>query len=207
MRPRNELALLPKLPLLITESADEFDALRDAFDQEIKPRGIIEQMYVDDICAIVWEIRRLRRCKVVIINAAFRSALEHLLEQLLRQPGQYAYDVEDEDEEEDEDKAQALAQSWFTDQEAKKQVSEILSRFDLDESAIEAEAIRRSSSDLELLDRMLTALESRRNKALGWVAEYRASLAHQLRESADRIIDGKGLRLEEPASEHSTAAA
>jgi hypothetical protein len=28
---RNELALLPKLPLLITESADEFGAMRDAF--------------------------------------------------------------------------------------------------------------------------------------------------------------------------------
>jgi len=38
---RNELTLLPKLPLLITEAADEFDALRDAFEQEIKPRGII----------------------------------------------------------------------------------------------------------------------------------------------------------------------
>jgi len=50
---RNELALLPKLPLLITESADEFDALRDAFEREIKPRGIIEQMYVHDISAIV----------------------------------------------------------------------------------------------------------------------------------------------------------
>jgi hypothetical protein len=37
---------------------------------------------------------------------------------------------------------------------------------------------------------MLSSLESRRNKALGCVAEYRASLAHQLRESADRIIDG-----------------
>jgi hypothetical protein len=53
MRRRNELALLPKLPLLITESADEFDALRDAFEREIKPRGIIEQMYVHDISAIV----------------------------------------------------------------------------------------------------------------------------------------------------------
>jgi|SRR5215475_1286042 hypothetical protein len=149
----NELTLLPKLPLLITESADEFDALRDAFEQEIKPRGIIEQMYVHDICAIVWEILWLRRCKVVIINSAFRSAL------------------------------------------------------DLDESAIEAEAIRRSSSDLELLDGMLTSLESRRNKALGCVAEYRESLAHQLRESADRIIDGKGiLRLEDAAGERSTAA-
>jgi hypothetical protein len=199
MRRRNELTLLPKLPLLITESADEFDALRDAFKQEIKPRGIIEQMYVHDISSIVWEILRLRRCKVVIINSAFRSALEHLLIQLLKQPGQSDYHVRDE--------AQALAQAWFTDKEAKKQVSEILTGFDLDESAIEAEAIRRSSSDLELLDRMLTSLESRRNKALGYVAEYRASLGQQLRESADRIIDGKGvLRLEDAASNRSTAA-
>ena len=64
-----------------------------------------------------------------------------------------------------------------------------------------------ASADLELLDRMLSSLESRRNKALGCVAEYRASLAHQLRESADRIIDGKGvLRLEDAPSERSTAA-
>ena len=136
---------------------------------------------------------------MVIINSAFRSALEHLLAQLLRQPGQYEHDVRDE--------AQDLAHAWFTDEEAKNQVSEILTRFDLDESAIEAEAIRGSSSDLELLDRMLTSLESRRNKALGCVAEYRASLAHQLRETADRIIDGKGVvRLEDATSKRSTAA-
>jgi hypothetical protein len=89
----------------------------------------------------------------------------------------------------------------------RSRLSETLSRFDLDESAIEAEAIRRSSSDLELLDRMLTSLESRRNKALGCIAEYRASLAHQLWESADRIIDGKDvLRLEHPSNKRSTAA-
>jgi hypothetical protein len=199
MRRRNGSTLLPKLPLLITESADEFDALRDAFEREIKPRGIIEQMYVVDICAIVWEILRLRRCKVIIINSAFRRALENLLEQLLRQANEDPFEVEDE--------AQALAQSWFTDQEAKKQVSDLLSQFDLDESAIEAEAIRRSFSDLELLDRMLTSLESRRNKALGTVAEYRASLGQQLRESADRIVNAKGvLRLEDAASNRSTAA-
>jgi septal ring factor EnvC (AmiA/AmiB activator) len=196
---RNELALLPKLPLLITESADEFDALRDAFEREIKPRGIIEQMYVHDISAIVWEILRLRRCKVMIINTAFRSALERLLMQLLTGPGQYEHEVQDE--------AETLAHAWFTEQEAKKKVSDVLGRFDLDESAIEAEVIRRSSADLELLDRMLASLETRRNKALGCVAEYRASLAQQLRESADRIIDDRGvLRLENGASERSTAA-
>jgi hypothetical protein len=199
MRRTNKLTLLPKLPLLITESADEWDTLRDAFEQEIKPQGIIEQMYVHDISAIVWEILRLRRCKVVIINSAFRSALQDLLRQLLRQPGRPGYEVGGE--------ADPLAQTWFTDKEAKKAVSEILSQFNLDESAIEAEAIRKSSADLELLDRMLTSLESRRNKALSCVAEYRVSLAHQLRESADRLIESKGvLRLENAASKRSTAA-
>ena len=194
-----QLTLLPKLPLLITESANEFDAVRDAFKREIQPRGIVEHMYVDDISYVVWEILRLRRCKALIVNAAFRSALDHLVAQLLRRPGEYEYEVRRE--------AEALAQAWFTDKAAKKQVSELLSRFELDELAIEAEAIRRSSSDLELLDRMLTSLESRRNKALRSVAEYRASLAHQLRESSDRIIDGKDvLRLEDAASKRSTAA-
>jgi hypothetical protein len=136
----NELTLLPKLPLLITESADEFDALRDAFEQEIKPRGIIEQMYVHDVSSIVWEILRLRRCKVVIINSAFRSALQDLL--------------------------------------------------------MRRKLLRRHGSPIK-----------RRNKALGCVAEYRASLGRQLRESADRIIDGKDvLRLEDAASNRSTAA-
>jgi hypothetical protein len=196
---KNELTLLSKLPLLITESADEFDAVRDAFEREIQPRGIVEHMYVDDISYIVWEILRLRRCKALIINAAFRSALDHLVAQLLRQPGEYEHEVRRE--------AEALAQAWFIDKAGKKQVLELLSRFELDESAIEAEAIRRSSSELELLDRMLTSLESRRNKALRSVAEYRASLAHQLRESSDRIIDGKDvLRLEDAASKRSTAA-
>jgi hypothetical protein len=196
---KNELTLLPKLPLLITESADEFDAVRDAFKREIQPRGIVEHMYVDDISYIVWEILRLRRCKALVVNTAFRRALDHLVAQLLRPPGKYEHEVRGE--------AEALAQAWFTDKAAKKQVSELLSRFELDELAIEAEAMRASSSDLVLLDRMLTSLESRRDKALRCVAEYRAGLAHQLRESADRIIDGKDvLRLEDAASKRSTAA-
>jgi hypothetical protein len=199
MRRTNQLKLLPKSPLLITESADEFDALRDAFEREIKPQGIIEQMYVHDICAIVWEILRLRRCKVIIINSAFRSALEDLLVRLLKGPGEYDHDVRYQ--------AQSLAQAWFADKEGKEKVSEVLARFELDDSAIEAEAVRRSSSDLEVLERMLSSLESRRNKALACVAEYRASLALQLRDTADRIIDGKDVLRLEPASNTRPTAA
>jgi hypothetical protein len=40
----SKLALLPKTPLLMSESEDEFEALRSNLVEEIKPRGIIEHM-------------------------------------------------------------------------------------------------------------------------------------------------------------------
>jgi hypothetical protein len=179
---QNNLALLSKLPVLITESADELDELHKVLKQEVKPRGIIEQMYVSEIAFLVCDIQRLRRCKVVIINAAFRTALEHLLKQLMRPASIYRDD-------EAANHAMRLALDWFSNDEAKKQVSELLRQFGIDEFAIEGEAMRISASDLELLDRMLASLESRRNKALRLVAEYRGGLARLLQQSSDRIID------------------
>jgi hypothetical protein len=73
----------------------------------------------------------------------------------------------------------------------------LLKYFDLDESAIEAEAIRRSAADIELLDRLLASIEARRDKALRRIAEYRGELGRQMRQAADRIIDGKALAIED----------
>ncbi len=198
-RHRPRIALLPASPLLITESGDEFVCVSEALDRELKPRGIIEQIYVADIAQLTWEILRLWRCKAGIINSAFRSALEELLTQLMREPGGWAHQVKDEAEE--------LARAWFSDPAAKKHVLELLSEFELDESAIEAEAIRSSAADLERLDRLLASLESRRNKALRCIEDYRGGFARQLRESSDRIIDGKVLELEKPSSKKPSAAA
>jgi hypothetical protein len=145
---------------------------------QFKPRGIVEQMYVHDICSIVWESLRLRRCKVVIINSAFRSALEDLLTQLLRQPGQSQYDCGVRDE------AQELAHGWFTDKEALRSGFQ---KHSLDSSSTSLPLKRKPSGSRPRTSSCstgcLTSLESRRNKALCCFAEYRASLAHQLRES------------------------
>jgi hypothetical protein len=187
-------ALLPRPPLLMTESREDFDQVRNSLEREIQPRGTIEQMYVHDMAYIVWEIRRLRRCKDTIINVAFRTGLERVLKQLLREPGDLG----------DRFKIEDLALRWFTDPKAKKEVSELLGKFQLDESAIEAEAIRESSRDLEQLDRMLRSLEARRDRALALVVEYRVNLAHQLREAAERITqEPTVLRLETNAGKKS----
>jgi len=71
-----ELALFLKPPLLITESKEDFASLNGALEQEIEPRGIVERIYVAEIAYLVWEILRLRRCKVAIMLPG--AAIERL---------------------------------------------------------------------------------------------------------------------------------
>ena len=52
-----ELTQFSKPQLLMTESAQDFAALNAALMEEIKPRGIIERLYVADIAALVWDCK------------------------------------------------------------------------------------------------------------------------------------------------------
>jgi hypothetical protein len=184
-----KLALLPKTPLLMSESEDEFEALRSDLVEEIKPRGIIEHMCVADIAEIVWESRRLHRCKAVMINMHHSAALKSLLQDVLVLGGDEYLNAKD------------LSQAWFTDKRAKKEVAEILRRFHLDESAIEAQAIRSLAPELEIIDKRLMSLEARRNRAIRNIAEYRESFA---RKGSGRIIEGDSvIRLENPSGQKS----
>ena len=81
-----ELTLFSKPQLLITESTEDFAALNAALMEEIKPRGIIERLYVADIAALAWEILRLRRCKVATVNTAFKNALSEIVYRLADEP-------------------------------------------------------------------------------------------------------------------------
>lgn len=51
------------------------------------------------------------------------------------------------------------------------------------------EAFKLCSENIERLDRMLTALQFRRDKALRGVVDYRQILSKQLEQAAGRILD------------------
>jgi hypothetical protein len=127
--------------------------------------------------------------------------LENLLGQLMRPTSLFSEDLFSA-------KAKALALAWFSDPQSRDEVTEKLREFHLDDFAIEAEAIRISASDLELLDRMLTALEVRRDKVLRSIRDYRYSFAKQLRQASDRLLENNDgvLRLDHAPLDKSTAA-
>jgi hypothetical protein len=175
--------LRPLPCLTITESSDELASLCQQVNDEIEPIGFIEQMYVKDIIALTWDILRLRRGKTGIINGAFLAALQSIVEQLLPQEDyESIYDQEQA--------AKDLAREWFENGKVKTQVAALLRKFGLDEGTVEAEAFRSRAEDLERLDRMLALAEVRRDKALRCIADYRQSLAKQIKNSTDRILEG-----------------
>ena len=187
-------ALIPTSPLLLTESKDEFNLIRDNLNDQIKPRGIIEQMYVEDIAYLVWEILRLRRSKAAIINLAFRDALTEVVAQLLRKPGEYKHQLKD--------RAEELAREWFSDPNVRKQIAELLREFDLDETALEAEAFRKSADDLEGIDRLMASAEARRDKALVCIAQYRGDFGALLRSAAIDLSTAKFSNSSTPAAKN-----
>jgi hypothetical protein len=162
------------MPVLITESAKDFEALRRQIVQDLKPQGLIEAGIVRRIASIMWEMMRYERVKSVLINLSFSDALQLLL-------GQIGLEA---------DEAQELSERWFTDAEAKTEVAELLQKMALDDYAIEAEAVRISSEELESIQRMLGLLESRFKNALVSLGEYRGA-AVKLRGNSSPVIEGE----------------
>jgi hypothetical protein len=179
MKKRPLAAKLPEVPLLISESNEEFRGLANALRREIKPSGIVERIFVDDVAHLTWEIVRLRRCQLAIVNLQFRDALFDILRTLLppgEQPGDRAQ------------KANDLSERWYVERQAKSEVQELLQQYGLDVSAIEARAFIEHADELERIDQLVGFREARRLKALSSISAYREAFAQQVRESSDRLI-------------------
>jgi hypothetical protein len=169
-------------PVLITESVDEFVALSKRLYDEIQPNGIIEQGWVDDLAAVMWDIMRLLRIKAEILNGAFYEALIKILEQ-----------VWSDDFEEYLSRKRAiedLAWQWLgNDSDARGKVSEPLGQHQLDETAFEAQAFRMRAEDLDKLDFMLSRAELRREKLLTAIAAFRQGLGKLVRQASDQLLE------------------
>ena len=161
---------------LVTESAAEFEKLRDELLQDIQPQDAIERRYAEDVAYLTWEVRRYRAAKAGIINAALVAALCGILNQVLppMRPLTMAGD---------------LARGWFDDKEAKAEVMTLLQTHGLDESAIAAEAFRLRAEDIERCNRMEAFAEARREKALRFIGKVRKKLAARLRQSSDPMLE------------------
>ena len=95
--------------------------------------------------------------------------------------------------------ADDLSLRWFTDEDARGEVLDVLRGFHLDESAIEAQAMAQSAARPRLAGSITSVATGapRQNPPLH--CRISGSLANRLRASSNRIIDGKVTPLKEVA--------
>ena len=180
-----DLKRLPQVPLLITESEEEFQEICDGVYKEIRPQGIIERIYVDEIVDIVWQIIRLKRCKAGVTNLAFHDASAKILYRLMQAGPE-------------------IAREWISNPKIAKKVEAELATYKLDSSVIIAEAIRKSACELEPIETLLASMESRRDKTLLRISQYRAEFGAVLRTTSDHLIESKVVELPRAASKKKT---
>jgi hypothetical protein len=134
-----------------------------------------KRLYRANVCQgyhrLTRDIPGLRRCKIGIINGDFFAALQSILEHLVPREDSRAYKAKSWP-------PKILAREWFENGKGNPGRH----------SAARIWVI--TCGGHERLDRMLAMAKVRRNKALRCIADYRQTLAKQVKQSTDRILDG-----------------
>jgi hypothetical protein len=198
LAPTDVRDLLGKPAMLANEDPSDYDALLDALASEVKPRDLIERLWVKDIADLTWEILRYRRIKAARINGQFKTVLTPRLKPALEcdlkaaRPGSSwmgKLEAARETLALAQDEANRLANNYFADTQVREKVDAILKGQGLGTDTMIAEAFVAGIGHMEALDKMAASAEHRRNNALREIERRRSAVGHGLRRTSDRIIE------------------
>ena len=159
-------------PLLDGEDEAEYTGFVEQCITAIKPQDAIERVWLLDFIDNTWDVRRLRRIKVSLVQAARKSAVKSLIGQYTK----YAlYSPE----------AHRIVDNWSEGEaEYLDYVRGVLETNGLSEDAIVAEAFRDQFKVLERIDGLIASYSYRRDAAIRELERRRDSLAKRAREFA-----------------------
>lgn len=195
-------ALLGRPPILHGEDERTYAELLARVQAAVKPKDILEEIWVRDVVDLLWETLRLRRMKASVVTVATRNAMAKVLAPIVNKGRLGDADPFDMELMLKETPARELAAGWYKREgKAVKDVEKILREADLSMDVVTAQALRRSLDDverIERIERMIISAESRRNAALREVARHRAAFAEDLRRSSQNVRDAEFTEVERP---------
>ena len=178
-------------PLITGEDADAYEEIRARVFSEVAPNDIIEEMLLLDVVDLTWEIARPRRLKAGLFNATVYRSLSKILRPLVDR------DCSMPDSELDEE---ALFEKYIEENwarrlpDAVKRVDQLLHQAHLSMDAVNAQTLSENVEGMERIERMLAALEARRNAILREMDRRRESLAQPLRRNNKQVDDAEFIR-------------
>jgi hypothetical protein len=157
-------------PLLESEDAAKYDELLARVTETVRPSDLIEEIWIQDIVDLSWEVWRLRRLKMNLHIASIPDAIA----KMLVRPGkpEFITDVEGESGivfvgRIFPTEAQELAQKWAAkDPSAAEEVKGLLAAHGQSMDTVEVRALVLALDSIERIDRSIMNMEMRRNAVL-----------------------------------------
>jgi hypothetical protein len=174
--------------LLKGESIDRYKDLVSQVRNSIKPNDTIEEVWVHDFVALLWDMLRFRRWKTKLIRICAHEGLRPILKKL----------VADDRDPRDEralllpSPADRLTDQWARcSPEALDKVSKILNDAEIDFESVMAQTMAVKLDEIERIDRLMTQNEIRRNALLREIDRRRLALAQRIMKDVEDISDAE----------------
>jgi hypothetical protein len=166
----------PLLTLVLdNEDPAAYDEIITRISAAVKPADFLEEIWVRDVVALVWEAFRLRRLKTCLLETAAPHGLARVFSSFLPHAT-----------------LNEIAVGWARrDGERVKQVEGLLDQTGLTMEHVIAETLADRIDDIERIDRMIASAEQRRGAMLREVDRHRASLAARLRLASDEVMEAE----------------
>ena len=162
-------------PLFAGEDAAAYDSLLGRVSDVVKPADVLEEIWLQDVVELSWEVARLRRMKAEFLNSSAHRGLRKLLDGLLGWK-----------------ESQDLTAQWTgQDPDAVKLVASSLAAAGMTMHTVMAQTLAASINEVERIERLTAAAELRRNAVLREIADYRSVFAAHLRRATSDIEDAE----------------
>jgi hypothetical protein len=167
--------------LLPGENEANYASLAKRIVGAAKPQDTIEELLTRDVIDLSWEILRLRRAKVGILNSSMNAGVEAALKALGHGP-ESSFDLVNYNGD--------LSRRWMAgDKNARKEVEAALNKAGLSIDDVTARTLERKLESFERLDRILASTEARRNNALREIDRHRSASGAAIRQAIDEAED------------------
>jgi hypothetical protein len=166
-------------PLTLHEDPGDYDRLLAFIVQDVKPRDIIEWIWIKDILDLVWEARRLRLYKVLVTRVRMRKAGGRLLAQV--------FEPETSDDAPVLRSERAVSDYQSGNGKGTTPVADALDALGLPEDALSVAAFIDALPELEKIEQMLRSVESRRNSVLREIERQRFATSQRLRSASEPV--------------------
>jgi hypothetical protein len=163
-------------PLFKGEDAAAYDDFLAGISAVVKPKDMLEEIWMRDVVDLSWEARRMRRFKAAIVTSHLSNNLWGPLAEAL----------------DDSALVGDLLKRWAArNRAAIDEVDELLAARGLTMEDVAALALSASIDTVGQIDRMIMSAEGRRNAALRELERHRSAMAEALRCATDDVVDGE----------------